>query len=179
MEAVETRFGSDRQTMSDIDLQMAIDKLWYMDSLQVRASIGLTISTAEALLHQNFTTYLEQAREENEDFDTLDVIAKKTLLMAYAQADNLLLNPASVEIDGGAAMAGAGADSTGALRGSVGGLTGMIEIVKAVASGLYDLDAATALVMDRFGLTEEQAKAQLGTPNATASVVEGVQDLNL
>jgi hypothetical protein len=55
----------------------------------------------------------------------------------------------------------------------------MIEIVKAVASGLYDLDAAVSLVMDRFGLTEEQARAQLGTPNATATVVEGVQDLNL
>ena len=51
-----------------------------------------------------------------------------------------------------------------ALRSSVGGLTGMIEIAKAVASGLYDLDAAVALVSDRFGISEEQARTQLGTP---------------
>jgi hypothetical protein len=158
---------------------MAIDKLWYMDALQVRAGLGVTISTPEALLHQNFTTYLEQARIEDEGFDELDTTAKRAVLLALAQVDNLIINPAAAEIDGGAAMAAAGGDSTGALRGSVGGLTGMIEIVKAVASGLYDLDAAVSLVMDRFGLTEEQAKAQLGTPNATASVVEGVQDLNL
>jgi hypothetical protein len=29
---------------------------------------------------------------------------------------------------------------------------------------VYDLDAAIEMVMDRFGLTYEQAKAQLGTP---------------
>ncbi len=54
--------------------------------------------------------------------------------------------------------------SSETLKGSVGGLTGMIEIAKAVASGLYDLEAAVALVSDRFGLTEEQARKQLGTP---------------
>lgn len=52
----------------------------------------------------------------------------------------------------------------GGLKDSVGGLTGMIEIAKAVASGLYDLDAAVALVSDRFGLTEEEARRQLGRP---------------
>jgi hypothetical protein len=53
------------------------------------------------------------------------------------------------------------------LKQSVGGLTGMIEIAKAVASGLYDLDAAVALVSDRFGISEEQARRQLGTPTIT------------
>lgn len=56
-----------------------------------------------------------------------------------------------------------------ALKESVGGLTGMIEIAKAVASGLYDLDAAVSLVSDRFGLTEEEARKQLGTPNISDS----------
>lgn len=51
------------------------------------------------------------------------------------------------------------------LKQSVGGLTGMIEIAKAVASGLYDLDAAVALVADRFALSEEEARRQLGSPN--------------
>lgn len=36
--------------------------------------------------------------------------------------------------------------------------------MKAVSSGVYDLEAAIQMVMDRFGLTYEQAKAQLGTP---------------
>lgn len=41
----------------------------------------------------------------------------------------------------------------------------MIEIAKAVASGLYDLDAAVALVSDRFGISEDEARKQLGTPS--------------
>lgn len=40
----------------------------------------------------------------------------------------------------------------------------MIEIAKAVASGLYDLDAAVALVASRFGISEQEARRQLGTP---------------
>lgn len=55
----------------------------------------------------------------------------------------------------------------------------MIEIAKAVASGLYDLDAAVALVSDRFGLSEEQARKQLGTPNIpdTPGEINKVADL--
>jgi len=45
----------------------------------------------------------------------------------------------------------------------------MIEIAKAVAAGLYDLDAAVALVQDRFQLTEEEARRQLGTPQQIVS----------
>lgn len=41
----------------------------------------------------------------------------------------------------------------------------MIEIAKAVASGLYDLNAAVALVADRFNISEEEARRQIGTPN--------------
>jgi hypothetical protein len=60
-----------------------------------------------------------------------------------------------------------GGNISGGLKDSVGGLTGMIEIAKAVASGLYDLEAAIALVSDRFGLTEDEARKQLGTPSIT------------
>ena len=48
----------------------------------------------------------------------------------------------------------------------------MIEIVKAVSSGVYDLDAAVALAMDRFSLTEEEARRQLGTPQRIDSAEE-------
>ena len=58
------------------------------------------------------------------------------------------------------------------LKYTVGGLTGIIEIVKAVSSGVYDLEAAIQMVMDRFGLTYEQAKAQLGTPKVITSESE-------
>jgi hypothetical protein len=63
------------------------------------------------------------------------------------------------------------------LADSVGGLTGMIEIAKAVASGLYDLDAAVALVSSRFGITEDEARLQLGTPSIVNAEVDKVVKL--
>lgn len=57
-----------------------------------------------------------------------------------------------------------GEKSSNELKASVGGLTGMIEIVKAVSSGIYELDAAVALVADRFGISEEEARRQIGNP---------------
>lgn len=55
----------------------------------------------------------------------------------------------------------------------------MIEIAKAVASGLYDLDAAVALVADRFNISEEEARRQIGTPNiaSTEASVEKIAKL--
>jgi hypothetical protein len=50
------------------------------------------------------------------------------------------------------------------LSKTVGGLTGFIEIAKAVASGVYDLDAAIAFVTRMYGISEEQARRELGTP---------------
>lgn len=35
--------------------------------------------------------------------------------------------------------------------------------------GVYDLEAAISLVQDRFGLSYEEAKKQLGTPQMTAA----------
>lgn len=63
-------------------------------------------------------------------------------------------------------------DPTTKLRGSVGGLYTMIQVAKAVSDGTYDLNAAVALIVDRFGLSEEEARKQLGTPNVqnTAAV---------
>lgn len=55
----------------------------------------------------------------------------------------------------------------------------MIEIAKAVASGLYDLDAAVALVADRFNISEDEARRQIGTPNiaSTEASIEKVVKL--
>jgi hypothetical protein len=92
LEATETRFGSDNSTMSDIELQMNIDRVFYMSPVEVRANVGVTISEVDALLHQNFATYLQRARGENEDFDELDNKAKMDILEAYAVEDKTALD---------------------------------------------------------------------------------------
>jgi hypothetical protein len=52
------------------------------------------------------------------------------------------------------------------LRSSAEGVTKMLEVIKLVADGTYTLDAAIALLVDRFSLSTEEATAQLGTITA-------------
>lgn len=55
----------------------------------------------------------------------------------------------------------------------------MIEIAKAVASGLYYLEAAVALVSSRVGISEEEARKQIGTPTIPTVTDEGVTKLGV
>jgi hypothetical protein len=58
------------------------------------------------------------------------------------------------------------------------GLTSVIEIAKAVASGLYDLDAGVKLISSLYEVTEDTAKGWLGTPTISgAGELEKVQTI--
>jgi hypothetical protein len=54
------------------------------------------------------------------------------------------------------------AEAKAKLKGSVGGVQGILEIQAAVAKGESDYDAAIAVLGEIFGFDEEKAKAILG-----------------
>ena len=55
-------------------------------------------------------------------------------------------------------------DAQATLKGTVGGVQGILEIQKSVAEGITDRDAAIALLIEIYGFTEEQAINVVGTP---------------
>jgi hypothetical protein len=55
------------------------------------------------------------------------------------------------------------------LSQTVGGLQGVIEIAKAIATGMYDLDAGVKLVSSLYEVSEDVAKEWLGTPNISGA----------
>ena len=68
--------------------------------------------------------------------------------------------------------------SANKLRETVGGLQGIIEIAKAVASGLYDLEAGVSLISSLYGITREEATQWLGTPTiANQEVLDQVETI--
>ena len=68
--------------------------------------------------------------------------------------------------------------SANKLRETVGGLQGIIEIAKAVASGLYDLEAGISLISSLYGITREEATQWLGTPTiANQEVLNQVETI--
>jgi len=52
-----------------------------------------------------------------------------------------------------------------ALKGSVGGVTALLEIQKSVSAGTTDIEAALTIIEEIFGIERELAREMLGTPD--------------
>jgi hypothetical protein len=131
-------------------------------------------SKQDYIISSYITDFIKRAYESNAGFGEKTTEQKLTVLRKFADEKLKAVNSAAAvytKIFGTEEQPSSGMTSAD-LKYTVGGLTGIIEVVKAVASGVYDLDAAVALLMDRFGLTEEQARAQLGTPQTITSTSE-------
>jgi hypothetical protein len=50
------------------------------------------------------------------------------------------------------------------LRGSVGGVTGIVSIISAVAMGQMPIDSAVSILKEIYGLSEDVAKQMIGNP---------------
>jgi hypothetical protein len=127
------------------------------------------MSKQDAVISTYIFDFVERAYAENANFNELTKAQKQVILNKFADEKLKEINTKDMlynkifNVNETEAAVGGG-KSPADLKYTVGGLTGIIEIVKAVSSGVYDLEAAIQMVMDRFGLTYEQAKAQLGTP---------------
>jgi len=161
---IGTRFNASPKVEQMIKLQIKLDRLWSKDDITVRGMLGSTATEAEVILHNSFVTILNQAYEENENFDDLSTAEQRAILLGIALniAEPFMPN----QVDGQSILAGTELSKT------VGGLTGFIEVAKAVASGVYDLDAAVAFITRMYGISEEQARKELGTPQPPGTADE-------
>lgn len=55
-------------------------------------------------------------------------------------------------------------ESQAKLKGSVGGVTALIQLQQSVAQGLTDLDSAVEIVKEIYGISDEVARKMIGTP---------------
>lgn len=62
------------------------------------------------------------------------------------------------------------AEAKANLKGSVGGVQGIIEIQQSVASGVTDSESAIALLMEIYGFTEDIATRIIGTPKPIETI---------
>ena len=161
---IGTRFNASPKVERMIKLQIKLDRLWSKDDITVRGMLGSTATEAEVILHNSFVTILNQAYEENENFDDLSTAEQRAIVLNIAMTIAEPFMPK--QVDGQAMLAGTELSKT------VGGLTGFIEVAKAVASGVYDLDAAVAFVTRMYGISEEQARKELGTPQPPGTADE-------
>ena len=135
------------------------DRLMGMSDEEIMTmSVKQLVAAYEIVIHYSAATIISQLLTEDEAFFDKDFDAQTDAFIALSKdmARQLMVVDEAVE--------GVTNESASELRSTVGGLTGMIEIIKAVSSGIYERDAAVQLVMERFGLTQEQAEKQVGNP---------------
>lgn len=159
IEYASKKFYNDPKVKHELETILEMDpfpNISQDDKMAMLADKGIT--QVDYVISCNIQQFVRRAINENDTFTSMSADEKRSIIEEYANQVIMENSPAK-DILGSNPD-----DPTSALRSSVGGLTGMIEIVKAVSSGVYDLDAAVSLVAQRFGITEEEARKQLGTP---------------
>lgn len=163
------RFNTDESVRDLVSLTLKLDPLPNISEDEKMARLSNKGILQETyIVSSNISEFVQRAIDEDPDFAGKPLKDQKKKLLSYAKEITSIQDTAKVivgDVLGDPLANGGGND----LKQSVGGLTGMIEIAKAVASGLYDLDAAVALVADRFGISEDEARRQIGTPNIAST----------
>ena len=168
MEISLKRFSADSDVSTYTKLVYKLDPLYSVseDDKMMRLN-NKGITETDYIISSNIHKFIRKAMNEDEQFASKEYVVQMALMNKYAleiKKENSIANDLLVPLDGTDVV-----QSGNQLAQSVGGLTGMIEIVKAVASGVYDLDAAVSLVSQRFSITEDEARKQLGTPQLIQS----------
>jgi hypothetical protein len=164
------RFNTDESVRDMVSLMLKLDPLPNISEDEKMARLSNKGILQETyIVSSNINEFVQRAIDEDPAFAGSPLKDQKKKLLSYATE---IINKQSTanaivsDVLGDSGSVNGGGND---LKQSVGGLTGMIEIAKAVASGLYDLDAAVALVADRFAISEEEARRQLGSPNISNS----------
>ncbi len=162
---VNKKFVGDNALRERVLLSIRLDPLAGIseeDKMTRLSNKGITDETY--IISCNMQKFINRAIfEKGDSFFTMKLNDQEALLVQYATEQLTAGSAAASILDIQPGEVGAAGGNK--LKDSVGGLTGMIDIAKAVGSGVLDLEAAVAIVADRFGLSEEEARKQLGTPN--------------
>jgi hypothetical protein len=177
IEFIKKRFPND-PTLQNIKIDaMNLDPLSGLSAEEKALIISNKgASKQDYIISTYIQDFIAKAYQENKDFQSKTIDQKSKVLYDYANQKLKDINTKEILASKIFGLDTLTVNDSGKgpadLKYTVGGLTGIIEIVKAVSSGVYDLEAAINMVMDRFGLTYEQAKAQLGTPAIISSEAE-------
>lgn len=171
LQYINAFYGDGADTAKIFKLISEADRLFgfSQDEINMKLAKG-TVAKWEDVLHGSILMFVNEAIQEDKEFLNKPFLDQKEVLFNKAKEVQASIEGKPIDDLMNAITPNGGEGNQ--LKQSVGGLTGMIEIAKAVASGLYDLEAAVALVQDRFGVTEEEARRQIGTPQIITSTQE-------
>lgn len=127
------------------------------------------INPLTIIIHNFINSFVERAFSENKDFDTFDLKRKNEIMMQYAteykgigNTNTQGINPLNGfdnndtnDIE---------AEAKAKLKGSVGGVQGLIEIQQSVSAGTTQYESAIIMLGEIYGFDDATARKLLGNP---------------
>lgn len=165
-------FGDDCLEAQIIEVSASLDPLPNTTVDEKMSALASEMcSQLDAVLSVGLHKYITRAMNENDNFLELGQPKQLTIVEGYAQEDLDKMKPQVVPL-----VSTSGEASTGLpankLAQTASALDAQLKIAAAVAKGEYSLDAAVALLSNRLGISEEQARRELGNPVAAAQTVQ-------
>ena len=141
---------------------------------QEKSDLLLTksVSKEDVVLSNYIVSFIDKAIDENENFLNLSRQEKLDILYAFAKQKIEEISPSVKPISiTSTALPAATSDVTDIeaeakanLKGTVGGVQGILEIQRSVSQGITDPLAAITLLYEIYGFDEETGKKLVGTP---------------
>jgi hypothetical protein len=181
IEYMATRFSAQENIKKVIDLVFYTDRLATLSSLEIaNKKASGAVANWEDILHTSVYNFIDQKLKGDENWKDKDVESQRIDLidMAKALADELSgkkLDPDAILADANAGVSDEEAKAKANLKGSVGGVQGLIQIQQSVSAGTTDYESAVTMLFEIYGFDDATARKLLGNPidliPASASVV--------
>lgn len=170
---LSTLFYTDANTNKAFMLIANADRLLTQTETQISTGIiNNTVQKWEKILHDSGFYFIKELLQENDNFFDQDIEKQKEQLFAKAQEKANELQPiaaganeALAALGGGGAALDAEAEAKAKLRGTVGGVEGIISINAAVAEGTMSEASAELLLAQIYGFDEDVAKKLIEAPD--------------
>ena len=163
IEYARRKFSTNPKIAEQISSRMELDPLAGLGDDAILTANQLTVIKKEDItIHYNINKFISRAVYEIKNWDKLNNQEKYKILYKFAQEENGTLDDNGVNIPDTTELKRLDAQAT--LKGTVGGVQGILEIQKSVSQGITDSNAAVSLLIEIYGFSEEQANNVIGTP---------------
>jgi hypothetical protein len=131
------------------------------------------INKNDMVIHANINKFVTRAIESEPGFSEMTYQEQMTIMNQYADE---MMKPKMAVVGGETEEATAvdekRMEAQANLKGTVGGVQGILEIQASVSKGITDRDAAIALLREIYGFSDEQAIAIVGNPKPIEAIAQ-------
>ncbi len=183
VEIQNKKFGTHPDLLERLNLTTTLDPLAEVSDDDINLKLQRNSVTKEAvIIHDNIEHFISLAYSKNSEFDDLSyeeqVKVLSKLAKEFEKKTRVTIDTSGIE--GGDSMetpVDVEAEAKANLKGSVGGVQGLIQIQTSVAQGITDYEAAVTMLYEIYGFDETIARKLLGDKSKleSADVTGGTQ----